>query len=195
MTGVQTCALPISALVRIMKEMGRGLEGGCSFMEDYTYHLDPSQPSVLSAHMLEICPTVAKNKPSLEVHPLGIGGKEDPARLVFNVSEGKGINATLVDMGGRMRMILNPVNVIKPEDLPNLPVARALWVPEPNLEVGAHAWILAGGAHHTSFSMALSTEYLEDFAEMVGLELLIIDNNTSIREFKKEMRFNEIYYK
>ncbi|HKL72445.1 MAG TPA: L-arabinose isomerase [Marinilabiliaceae bacterium] len=184
-----------SALVRIMKEMGRGLEGGCSFMEDYTYHLDPSQPSVLSAHMLEICPTVAKNKPSLEVHPLGIGGKEDPARLVFNVSEGKGINATLVDMGGRMRMILNPVNVIKPEDLPNLPVARALWVPEPNLEVGAHAWILAGGAHHTSFSMALSTEYLEDFAEMVGLELLIIDNNTSIREFKKEMRFNEIYYK
>lgn len=184
-----------SALVRIMKEMGRGLEGGCSFMEDYTYHLDPSQPSVLSAHMLEICPTVAKNKPSLEVHPLGIGGKEDPARLVFNVSEGKGINATLVDMGGRMRMILNPVNVIKPEDLPNLPVARALWVPEPNLEVGAHAWILAGGAHHTSFSMALSTEYLEDFAEMVGLELLIIDNNTSIRELKKEMRFNEIYYK
>ena len=184
-----------SALVRIMKVMGQGLKGGCSFMEDYTYHLNPAQPAVLSAHMLEICPSVAENKPSLEVHPLGIGGKDAPARLVFNVPEGKGINATLVDMGGRMRMILNPVDVIKPEALPKLPVARALWVPEPNLEIGAHAWILAGGAHHTSFSMALNTEYMEDFAEMVGLELLIIDKDTSIREFKKEIRVNDVYYK
>jgi L-arabinose isomerase len=184
-----------SALVRIMKVMGQGLKGGCSFMEDYTYHLDPAQPAVLSAHMLEICPTVAEQKPSLEVHPLGIGGKDAPARLVFNVPEGKGINATLVDMGGRMRMILNPVKVIKPEALPKLPVARALWVPEPNLEIGAAAWILAGGAHHTSFSMALNTEYMEDFAEMVGMELLIIDKDTTIREFKKEIRFNDVYYK
>ncbi len=184
-----------SALVRIMKVMQQGLKGGCSFMEDYTYHLDPTQPAVLSAHMLEICPTVAESKPNIEVHPLGIGGKDAPARLVFNVPTGKGINATLVDMGGRMRMIVNPVTVIKPNNLPKLPVARALWVPEPNLEIGAHAWILAGGAHHTSFSMALNTEYMEDFAEMVGFEFVIIDNDTNIREFKKELRFNDVYYK
>lgn len=184
-----------SALVRIMKVMGEGLDGGCSFMEDYTYHLDPAQPAVLSAHMLEICPSIAQDKPTLEVHPLGIGGKAAPARLVFNVSEGKGLNATIVDMGGRMRMILNPVDVIKPEALPKLPVARALWIPEPNLKAGAHAWILAGGAHHTSFSMALNTEYMEDFAEMLDLELVIIDKDTTIRELKKELRFNDVYYK
>ena len=163
-------------------------------MEDYTYHLDPEQASVLSAHMLEICPSVSDGKPNIEVHPLGIGGKDAPARFVFNVVEGKGINATLVDMGGRMRMIVNPVNVIKPEALPNLPVARALWVPEPELEIGAHAWILAGGAHHTSFSMALNIEYMEDIAEMLGLEFVIIDADTRIREFKKELRFNDVYY-
>jgi len=183
-----------SALVRIMKVMSQGLKGGCSFMEDYTYHLDPKQPAVLSAHMLEICPSVAESKPGIEVHPLGIGGKDAPARFVFNVPAGKGINATLVDMGGRMRMIVNPVTVIKPEALPKLPVARALWVPEPNLEVGAHAWILAGGAHHTSFSMALNTDYLEDFAEMIGFEFVIIDNDTNIREFKKELKWNDVYY-
>jgi len=183
-----------SALVRIMKVMSQGLKGGCSFMEDYTYHLDPKQPAVLSAHMLEICPSVAESKPGIEVHPLGIGGKDAPARFVFNVPAGKGINATLVDMGGRMRMIVNPVTVIKPEALPKLPVARALWVPEPNLEIGAHAWILAGGAHHTSFSMALNTEYLEDFAEMIGFEFVIIDNDTNIREFKRELRSNDVYF-
>ena len=183
-----------SALVRIMKVMSQGLKGGCSFMEDYTYHLDPKQPAVLSAHMLEICPSVAESKPSIEVHPLGIGGKDAPARFVFTVPAGKGINATLVDMGGRMRMIVNPVTVIKPEELPKLPVARALWVPEPNLEIGAHAWILAGGAHHTSFSMALNTEYLEDFAEMIGFEFVIIDNDTNIREFKRELRSNDVYF-
>jgi len=183
-----------SALVRIMKVMSQGLKGGCSFMEDYTYHLDPKQPAVLSAHMLEICPSVAESKPSTEVHPLGIGGKDATARFVFTVPAGKGINATLVDMGGRMRMIVNPVTVIKPEELPKLPVARALWVPEPNLEIGAHAWILAGGAHHTSFSMALNTEYLEDFAEMIGFEFVIIDNDTNIREFKRELRSNDVYF-
>lgn len=183
-----------AALVRIMKVMGHGLIGGCSFMEDYTYHLDPVNASVLSAHMLEICPSLSDGKPYIEVHPLGIGGKDAPARLVFNVLEGKGINASLVDMGGRMRMIVNPVNVIEPEPLPNLPVARALWIPEPNLEIGAHAWILAGGAHHTSFSMALNVEILEDLVEMIGLELIIIDNETKIRELKKELRYNDIYY-
>lgn len=183
-----------SGLVYIMKTMATGLQGGCSFMEDYTYHLDPAQPAVLSAHMLEICPSVAASRPTVEVHPLGIGGKDAPARLVFNVPEGNGINATLVDMGGRMRMILNPVKVISPQALPKLPVARALWIPMPNLETGAAAWILAGGAHHTSFSMALSRETLEDFAEMLRLELLMIDENTTIAAFRKELRWNDLYY-
>ncbi|MGD9931601.1 MAG: L-arabinose isomerase [Mangrovibacterium sp.] len=183
-----------SALVRIMKVMGAGLNGGCSFMEDYTYHMDPAQPAVLSAHMLEICPSIAEGKASIEVHPLGIGGKDAPARLVFNVPEGDGINATLVDMGGRMRMILNPVKSIKAQPLPKLPVARALWIPMPNLEIGAAAWIYAGGAHHTSFSMALDRESLEDFAEMVNLELVVIDERTTIPEFKKELRWNDLYY-
>jgi L-arabinose isomerase len=163
-------------------------------MEDYTYHLTPENASVLSAHMLEICPTVANGKPNIEVHPLGIGGKDAPARFVFNVPKGKGLNATLVDMGGRMRMIVNPVKVIEPDPLPKLPVARALWIPEPSLEIGAHAWILAGGAHHTSFSMALNVESMEDLAEMIGLEFIIIDNETTIREFKRELRNSDLYY-
>ncbi|MFB6340178.1 L-arabinose isomerase [Saccharicrinis sp. FJH62] len=183
-----------SALVRIMKVMATGLEGGCSFMEDYTYHLDPAQPAILSSHMLEICPSIAKGKPNIEVHPLGIGGKDDPARLVFDVPEGPGVNASVVDMGGRMRLIVNPVNCIKSNPLPKLPVARAFWIPEPNLEIGAAAWIFAGGAHHTSFSMALNKEYFQDFAEMAGLELVVIDNNTTIPEFKKELRWNDMYY-
>lgn len=183
-----------SALVRIMKVMGEGLQGGCSFMEDYTYHLTPKNPSILSAHMLEICPSIAKEKPTVEVHPLGIGGKDAPARFVFDVPEGDGINATLVDMGGRMRMIVNPVEVITPEALPKLPVARALWIPQPDLKVGAAAWILAGGAHHTSFSMALSTVFMEDFAEMAGVEFVVIDNKTEISSFKKELKWNDLYY-
>lgn len=183
-----------AALVRLMKVMSAGLEGGCSFMEDYTYHLDPAQPAILSAHMLEICPSIAEGKPNIEVHPLGIGGKDAPARFVFNVPEGRGVNASLVDMGGRLRMIVNPVQVIKPQPLPKLPVARALWVPEPNLEIGAAAWILAGGAHHTSFSMALDVEYLEDFTEMLGIEFVLIDKDTNIRDFKKELKFNDVYY-
>jgi L-arabinose isomerase len=184
-----------SAMVRLMKVMSYGLEGGCSFMEDYTYHLDPQQSCILSAHMLEICPSIASAKPKIEVHPLGIGGKDAPARMVFNVPEGRGINTSLVDMGGRMRLIVNPVQVIKPKPLPKLPVACALWIPEPSLEVGATAWILAGGAHHTSFSMALEIEHLEDFAEMIGLEFVLIDRNTQIREFKRELRWNSMYYR
>lgn len=183
-----------AALVRLMKVMSEGLDGGCSFMEDYTYHLNPEQPAVLSAHMLEICPSIAERKPTIEIHPLSIGGKDAPARLVFDVKPGRGINATLVDMGGRMRIIVNPVNVIKSEPLPKLPVARALWVPEPDLRRSATMWILAGGAHHTSFSMALDIDYLEDFAEMMNLEFIIIDNNTNIRDIKKELRFNDVYY-
>lgn len=183
-----------AALVRLMKVMAAGLEGGCSFMEDYTYHLDPTQPAILSAHMLEICPSIAENKPNIEVHPLGIGGKDAPARFVFDVAPGRGVNASLVDMGGRLRMIVNPVEVIKAQPLPKLPVARALWIPEPNLEIGAAAWILSGGAHHTSFSMALDVEYLEDFTEMLGVEFVLIDKDTNIRDFKKELKFNDVYF-
>jgi len=184
-----------AALVRAMKVMSSGLKGGTSFMEDYTYHLDPKNEMVLGAHMLEVCPSIADGKPKLEVHPLGIGGKADPARVVFNISSGMGVNATLIDMGNRFRMIVNPCEVVKPKnDLPNLPVARVLWKPLPDLKTAAHAWILAGGAHHTGFSMALNAKYLEDFAEMAGIEYLVIDENTMIADFKKDIRNSEIFY-
>ena len=184
-----------AALVRAMKVMGSGLKGGTSFMEDYTYHFDPKGMKVLGAHMLEICPSIAAGKPNLEVHPLGIGGKADPARLVFNVAEGPAVNASVVDMGSRFRMIVNAVDVVKPDaDFPKLPVARVMWVPQPNLQDGAAAWILAGGAHHTSFSQAVNPEFLEDFAEMAGIEFLLINKDTGISEFKKELRWNDLYY-
>lgn len=184
-----------AALVRALKVMGAGLKGGTSFMEDYTYHLHPDGMKVLGAHMLEICPTVAAGKASLEVHPLGIGSRKDPARLVFNVPEGPAINASVIDMGNRFRMLVNNVDVVKPDaDLPNLPVARALWVPHPELQTGASAWILAGGAHHTAFSMAVDSEYIEDFTEMAEIELMVIDKDTKISAFKKELHWNEMYY-
>ena len=184
-----------AALVRAMKVMALGLEGGTSFMEDYTYHLHPDGMKVLGAHMLEVCPSISDGKAGLEIHPLGIGGKADPARLVFDVASGPGINASLMDMGKRYRMLVNPCEVV-PADapLPNLPVARVVWEPAPNLEVAAGAWILAGGAHHTGFSMALSAEYLEDFSEIAGIEYLLIDKDTSISSFKKEIRWNDLYY-
>ena len=184
-----------AALVRSMKVMAAGLKGGTSFMEDYTYHFDPAGMKVLGAHMLEVCPSIADGKASLEAHPLGIGGKADPARLVFTVAQGPGLNASVVDMGNRFRMLINPVEVILPDaDLPRLPVARVVWTPKPDLKVAAAAWILAGGAHHTGFSMALATEHLEDFAEMAGIESVVIDDDTQTREFKKELRYNEVYY-
>ncbi|MBN2844166.1 MAG: L-arabinose isomerase [Sedimentisphaerales bacterium] len=184
-----------SALVRAMKVMASGLKGGTSFMEDYTYHLDPSGMRVLGAHMLEVCPSISDSKPKLEVHPLGIGGKSDPARLVFNVPQGKGINVSVMDMGNRFRMLINPCKVVAPDaDLPKLPVARVVWEPMPSLKVAAHAWILGGGAHHTGFSMALNAEHMVDFAEMTGIESLMIDENTTIPEFKNSIRVNEIYY-
>lgn len=184
-----------SALVRVLKVMGTGLKGGCSFMEDYTYHLNPSGMKVLGAHMLEICPSIGEGKSKLEVHPLGIGGKADPARLVFNVPAGPAINASLIDMGNRFRMIVNSVDCVVPDaDLPKLPVARALWIPQPNLKTGAAAWIYAGGAHHTAFSQAVTAEYIEDFAEMAGIEFVHIGNETDLTAFKKELRWNEIYY-
>jgi len=143
---------------------------------------------------LEVCPLIADHKPKLEVHPLGIGGKNDPARLVFTSKTGPGVAATVVDMGDRFRMIVNTVDCIDSKELPKLPVASALWIPQPNFEVGAAAWIFAGGTHHTSFSYDLTTEYMEDFAEMTGVEFVLIDNGTTISEFKKELRWNDLYY-
>jgi L-arabinose isomerase len=184
-----------AALVRAMKVMSQGLNGGTSFMEDYTYHLSEGAMKVLGAHMLEVCASLAGTKPSLEIHPLSIGNREDPARLVFNVQTGPGLNATIVDMGNRFRMVVNEVEVVEPDaPLPRLPVARALWVPHPDLKTAAAAWILAGGAHHASFSKAVKTEHLEDFADMAGIEFLLIDGVTRMREFKKELRWNELYY-
>ncbi len=184
-----------AALVRAMKVMGTGLGGGASFMEDYTYDFDHTVPKVLGAHMLEVCASLAGKKPSLEVHPLSIGGKADPARLVFNVQDGPAINATLLDMGDRFRMVVNEVDVIQPEKpLPKLPVARAVWVPRPNLKVAAAAWILAGGAHHTCFSQAVTATHMEDLADMAGLEFLLIDAETRLPDFKKELRWNDLYY-
>lgn len=184
-----------AALLRAMKVMNVGLEGGTSFMEDYTYHFTPQKAYVMGSHMLEICPTVADGKASCEVHPLSIGGKEDPVRLVFNSTAGNAINVSLIDMGNRFRLIVNEVEAVKPMGaLPKLPVARVLWEAKPNLEIAATAWILAGGAHHTVYSQALTTEYMEDFAEMAGIELLVIDNHTSVRDFKDKINANEAYY-
>ncbi len=184
-----------AALVRSMKVMASGLKGGTSFMEDYTYHLDPKGMKVLGAHMLEVCSSIADGEPSLEVHPLGIGGKDDPARLVFDVSKGPALNAAIMDMGDRFRLLVNEVEVVKPESLPKLPVARVLWIAKPNLKIAAEAWILGGGAHHTGFSMAITKEYLEDFAEMAGIEYLLINEDTKINDFKNQIKWNEVYYK
>jgi L-arabinose isomerase len=184
-----------AALVRALKVMASGLRGGTSFMEDYTYHHDPRGPRVLGAHMLEVCASIAEGRPSLEVHPLGIGGKADPARLVFNVAEGPALNASMIDLGNRFRLVVNTVDVVAPDaPLPRLPTARAVWVPRPSLEVAAAGWIHAGGAHHTAFSQALAPEHLEDYAEMAGIELVLIDEATTIRDLKRELRWNEAYY-
>jgi L-arabinose isomerase len=184
-----------AALVRALKVMSIGLKGGTSFMEDYTYHLDPSGMKVLGAHMLEICASIAKGRASIAVHPLSIGGKADPARLVFDVETRDAVNASIIDLGDRFRMIVNDVTVVAPnEPLPKLPVARVMWVPQPNLEIAAGAWILAGGAHHTAFSQSVTDDHLEDFAEMAQIEFLQINEETKLADFKKELRWNEAYY-
>jgi len=176
-----------AALVRTMKVMAQGLPQGTSFMEDYTYDFSGT-PKVLGSHMLEICPSIASGKPALEVHPLGIGGKSDPVRLVFTAPSGPAVVASLVDMGDRFRLIVNEVDVIQPEEaLPKLPVARAVWIPKPDLKIAAAAWIYAGGAHHTAFSQALTTEHLEDFATFAGIEMIVIDEHTRLRDLRKEL--------
>ncbi|MDG4652979.1 L-arabinose isomerase [Chryseobacterium arthrosphaerae] len=186
-----------AALVRAMKTMGQDLEGGNAFMEDYTYHLDPSNPSILGSHMLEVDPVLAAGKPSCEIHPLGIGGKADPVRLVFN-SRGNinSLNAALMDFGNHFRLLINKTRALEiTEELPKLPVARVLWKPLPDLYTAAEAWILAGGAHHTCYSENISAEQLEDFAEIAGIESLVIDEDTRMRDFKNTLRWNEMYYR
>jgi L-arabinose isomerase len=183
-----------AALVRLMKIIA-GNEG-TSFMEDYTYHLDPNNELVLGAHMLEICPTIAANKPRIEVHPLGIGGKEDPARMVFNGRSGAAINASIIDLGHRFRLLVNEVEAVEPTvDMPKLPVARVLWKVLPNLKDGVESWIRAGGAHHTGFSYVVTTEQMMDFAEMAGIECLVIGKNTDPLQFSKELQLNEMAWK
>lgn len=185
-----------AGLVRALKTMGEGRNGGCSFMEDYTYHLEPGNMKVLGAHMLEICASTAgKEKPSLEIHPLSIGGKPDPVRLVFDIQPGAAINASVIDLGNRFRMIVNEIDVVTPDaPLPRLPVARGLWIPRPDLSTAAAAWILSGAAHHAAFSQAVGSEHLRDFAEIAGIELVVIDAATSIAQLKNELRWNEAYY-
>ncbi len=186
----------VSALVRAMKVMGSGLPGGNTFMEDYTYHFDPNNSLVLGSHMLEVCPSIADGKASCEIHPLGIGGKSDPVRLVFNVAAGPALNASIVDMGNRFRMIVNTVDAVAPKnDLPKLPVARVLWKPHPNMEVGCAAWILAGGAHHTGYSQNLNADQMQDFSEMAGIEFVCIGKDTHLYQFKNELRWNDASFK
>jgi L-arabinose isomerase len=184
-----------AALLRIVKAMAAGLDGGTSFMEDYTYHLVRDGAKVLGAHMLEVCPSIAAAKPSCEIHPLSIGGKEDPVRLVFTAAPGPAIVVALLDVGDRFRLVANEIEVVAPdEELPKLPVARALWEPAPDLPTAAEAWLLAGGPHHTVFTSAVGIEVIEDFAEIAGMELLVIDEHTRVSEFRKELRWNHAYY-
>lgn len=184
-----------AALFRSVYFMSAGLGKGCSFLEDYTLNFDGKRSAILQAHMLEVCPLIAADAPRLEVHDLGIGVRKTPtARLVFTSKEGIGVAATIVDMGGRFRLIAADVECIKPKPLPKLPVASALWIPKPDFKTGAGAWILAGGTHHSAFSYDLSAEYWEDYAEIADMEMLHINEHTTIPEFKKELRFNEVYY-
>jgi L-arabinose isomerase len=184
-----------SVVLRAMKVMAADLPGGTSFMEDYTYHLQPGSELVLGAHMLEVCESIASSKPSLQIHPLGIGGKADPVRLVFDAPPGEAINASLIDLGNRFRLIVNEVQVVAPpQPLPNLPVARAVWKCKPDFKTAAAAWIHSGGAHHTGFSYPITAEHLEDFATIAGVEMVLIDKSTTLPSLKQNLRNNEVYY-
>lgn len=185
-----------AGMVRIMKQMAAGMGKGTSFMEDYTYHFEPNNSMILGAHMLEVCPTVASSRPRIEVHPLGIGGKADPARIVFNGKAGPAIAASLIDLGDRFRLIVNDVEAVNVEkDMPNLPVARVLWKPLPSLQDAAEAWILAGGAHHTSFSYDLTAEYMLDWTEMANIECVLINNDTKLLEFRNNLKISDIVWR
>ncbi len=185
-----------AALVRIAKVMSSGLDGGTSFMEDYTYDLAPAGPAVLGAHMLEVCPSIAAGRPSCEIHPLSIGGRADPVRLVFTAAPGPAVLVGLLDLGDRFRLVLNEVELVQPaEDLPRLPVARALWRPKPDFATAAEAWLRAGAPHHTVLCRAIGTETFADLAEIAGIELLVIDERTRIRDVANELRWNQAYYR
>lgn len=184
-----------AVLLRVMKIMQGTKTNGTSFMEDYTYHLDPENKAVLGAHMLEVCPSIAVDQPSIIVRPLGIGGKADPARFIFSAKAGKALNASLVDMGGRMRLIINEVEAIEPiADMPKLPVAKAMWRPLPNFETGVKSWILAGGAHHTVFTYDVTTEDLLDFCEFMDIESVVIDKDTDYRALKETLKLNDLIW-
>ena len=184
-----------AALVRAAKVMSAGLPGGTSFMEDYTYDLAPEGQRVLGAHMLEVCPSIAADRPSCEIHPLSIGGKADPVRLVFTAAAGPAVVAAMLDLGERFRLVLNEVDVVRPdEDLPRLPVARALWKPRPDFSTATESWLAAGGPHHTVLCRAIGTEAFADLAEIAGMELLVIDDSTRTRDFANELRWNQAYY-
>jgi L-arabinose isomerase len=183
-----------SLLVRVLKAMSEGLEGGVSFMEDYTYDFGAEASAVLGAHMLEVCPTIAADTPSCEIHPLFVGEREDPVRLVFDGAAGPGIVVGLVDMGTHLRLVANEIDAVAPPgELPRLPVARALWVPRPDFTTAAEAWLMAGGPHHTAYSQAVGLDVVEDFAEMIDVELLSIDAGTTVRGFKKELAWTSAY--
>jgi L-arabinose isomerase len=185
-----------SLLVRALKVMGRGRRGGTSFMEDYTYHLGPGEPKILGAHMLEVCPSIAAGRPTVEVHPLSIGGREDPVRLVFDAQPGKGFVVGLVDLGDRFRLVANDIDIIPPDaPLPNLPVARAVWKPAPNFSTSVESWLTAGGPHHTALSTAVDIESLEDFAVIAGVELAHIDTATTTQRFRRELQWDQAYYR
>lgn len=185
-----------AALLRTLKVMGAGLPGGASFMEDYTYHLEAGNNLVLGAHMLEVCPSIAAGKPVLDAQHLGIGKKADPARLLFAAPAGKAVNASLIDLGNRFRLVVNQLEVVDlPEAMPKLPVASALWKPMPDLQTSAEAWILAGAAHHSVFTQAVDIEQLRTFADILGIEFVVIDEHTRIPALKEQLRWNEVYYK
>jgi L-arabinose isomerase len=184
-----------AALVRVMKTMGAGLAGGTSFMEDYTYHLAPGGQKTLGAHMLEVCPSIAGSRPSCEIHPLSIGAREDPVRLVFTAPPGQALNVGMIDLGDRFRLIANEVELVDPDaNLPRLPVARAVWRPQPDFATSAEAWLTAGGPHHTGLTTQYGVEVLADFARIAGLELLVIDERTRTDDFEKELRWNQAYH-
>jgi L-arabinose isomerase len=184
-----------AVMVRLLKVMSRGLPGGTSFIEEYTYHLDPAGPMVLGAHMLEVCPSIAAGRPSCEIHPLSIGGRSDPVRLVFDAASGPAIVASLTDMGDRLRILVNEIDLVDaPEPMPRLPVGRAVWQPRPDLATATEAWLMAGGSHHTVLSKAVGTEVIADFAEIAGIELLVIGAETTIPAFRKELRWNAAYH-
>ncbi len=185
-----------SVLVRLLKVMAGDRPGGVSFMEDYTYHFGPGEPKILGAHMLEVCPTIAAGRPSCEIHPLSIGNREDPVRLVFDARPGPGFVVGLLDLGDRLRLVANDIEIVPPDaPLPKLPVARAVWKPAPSLATSAESWLTAGGPHHTALSTAVDIEALEDLAAIAGIELVRIDASTTTRSFRRELAWSQAYYR